>query len=252
MSKKRVLVVFGSTSDSDIYTPICDYLSQQGIDHTLRIASAHKSPELLDTFLEKEDFNIVIAGAGLAAHLPGVIASKIIKPVIGIPCKGNYSGLDALLSIIQMPGGIPVLSTAINGKGFETVLNLNEEIKSVNIISFEENKLIEKCTRILDRFGVNYSKNEEPVNKSVNIHFVDLEDGSCFDDFGGVIINVPVKQDSKAKNVRDIFRLVRSQLWVGLNRGENAALAAIKLLNFSGNYDSKLNEYRQELQLKFK
>ena len=103
----KILTLFGSKSDEKVYNQILKKTETE-----LKICSAHKTPNLLDELLKK-DYDLIIAGAGLAAHLPGVIASKTVKPVVGIPCTGNLDGLDALLSIMQMPGGIAVASTGI-------------------------------------------------------------------------------------------------------------------------------------------
>jgi len=113
MKMKKALIIFGSKSDEKIYNDIAKELKKQKVDFDLRISSAHKTPHDVDKTLQN-DYAVVIAGAGLAAHLPGVAASKVLRPVIGVPCEGNYKGLDALLAIAQMPPGIPVLAVGVN------------------------------------------------------------------------------------------------------------------------------------------
>src|SRR3989338_11215014 len=138
----KVLVIFGSKSDEPVYRETIKGLKREGIEAELRISSAHRTPEELNEVL-KGDYSLIIAGAGLSAALPGVIASKTIKPVIGIPCHGNYEGLDALLSIMQMPSGIPVLSVGVNqiGIAIKNAARLtNNKYVSINVISETQNE----------------------------------------------------------------------------------------------------------------
>src|SRR3989338_11715004 len=110
---KKALIIFGSKSDEKAYNEIAKELKRQKIGFDLRISSAHKTPDDVDKTLQN-DYSVVVAGAGLAAHLPGVAAAKVLRPVIGVPCEGNYHGLDALLSVAQMPPGVPVLAVGVN------------------------------------------------------------------------------------------------------------------------------------------
>lgn len=112
----KVLILFGSPSDKEVMKKAKDLLDEFLVINESYAISAHRSPELLDEILakkEEEGFEVIIAGAGLAAHLPGVIASKSVLPVIGVPLKGALEGLDALLSIVQMPKQIPVATVGI-------------------------------------------------------------------------------------------------------------------------------------------
>ena len=90
-----VLVLFGSKSDIDSYKQILKILDKEKVSYDFKIASAHKTPEDVDNIL-KQDYKVVISGAGLAAALPGVVAARTIRPIIGVPCQGSYQGLDAL------------------------------------------------------------------------------------------------------------------------------------------------------------
>lgn len=113
----KVGIIFGSKSDQDVMKKAYDVLTELDIPSESYILSAHRVPEALKetvTRLEAEGTEVFIAGAGLAAHLPGVIASLTLKPVIGVPLKGALEGLDALLSIVQMPKQIPVATVGIN------------------------------------------------------------------------------------------------------------------------------------------
>jgi 5-(carboxyamino)imidazole ribonucleotide mutase len=115
MSEKvDVAVVAGSTSDEDVYNKSIKVLKENNVLHELKIISAHRDPEKLDNYLKSSKALIYIAVAGLSAALPGVIASKTDKPVIGVPVSAKLGGLDALLSIVQMPPGVPVASVGID------------------------------------------------------------------------------------------------------------------------------------------
>jgi 5-(carboxyamino)imidazole ribonucleotide mutase len=116
----KIGIVMGSNSDSNMIQPTLDMLNQLGISYELSLISAHRNPERLRNYAleaERKGFELIIAAAGGAAHLPGVLASWTSLPVIGIPIAGGeLKGIDALLSIVQMPGGIPVACVGI-GKG---------------------------------------------------------------------------------------------------------------------------------------
>jgi 5-(carboxyamino)imidazole ribonucleotide mutase len=112
-----VLIVLGSKSDEAIAEKAADALRELGITHETQIASAHRSPDKLAQIINQTDAKVIIAIAGLSAALPGVIASKTTKPVIGVPVNVKLGGLDALLSMMQMPGGVPVATVGIdNGR----------------------------------------------------------------------------------------------------------------------------------------
>lgn len=113
----KVAIIFGSKSDIEKMKGAAKALKEFNIDYEAFILSAHRVPEeLLQTIekLERENCECIIAGAGLAAHLPGVIASKTVIPVIGVPLNAALSGLDSLFSIVQMPKSIPVATVGIN------------------------------------------------------------------------------------------------------------------------------------------
>jgi 5-(carboxyamino)imidazole ribonucleotide mutase len=113
-------IIVGSDSDLEKASDACSILEELGISYDLRIASAHRTPELLDEYMstaEDRGVEVIIAAAGWAAHLPGVVASYTTLPVIGIPIDSScLNGIDSLLSIVQMPPGIPVGTMSI-GKG---------------------------------------------------------------------------------------------------------------------------------------
>ena len=115
----KVAVVMGSTSDWEVMKQACETLAELGIEYEKRVISAHRTPDLMFEFAKsarERGIGAIIAGAGGAAHVAGVTAAMTTVPVIGVPIKTSaLGGLDSLLSIVQMPGGIPVSTTAING-----------------------------------------------------------------------------------------------------------------------------------------
>ena len=113
----KVLIVMGSKSDWDIMKKAQDFLEEHGIEAEMHVASAHRNPERVHGLAKnaEETCQAVIAGAGMAAHLGGVMASLVTIPVIGVPINASLNGLDSLLSTSQMPPGIPVATVAING-----------------------------------------------------------------------------------------------------------------------------------------
>lgn len=113
----KVAIIMGSVSDMETMKKAAKILEKFEIPYEVKVLSAHRTPDLLLEYisrLEEREFQVIIAGAGGAAHLPGVIASKTLLPVIGVPIETKVlGGLDSLLSIVQMPGGVPVATMAI-------------------------------------------------------------------------------------------------------------------------------------------
>lgn len=117
----QVAVIMGSTSDWETMQYACESLDELGISYLKKVVSAHRTPDLMFEFAEQarnRGLKVIIAGAGGAAHLPGMVAAKTTLPVIGVPVQSRtLNGLDSLLSIVQMPGGVPVATTAIGKAG---------------------------------------------------------------------------------------------------------------------------------------
>lgn len=115
----KVGIIMGSTSDYEVMSSAVDMLSELGIEFEKRVVSAHRTPDLMYEYARtarERGISVIIAGAGGAAHLPGMVAAMTTLPVIGVPVKSRaLNGLDSLLSIVQMPGGVPVATVAING-----------------------------------------------------------------------------------------------------------------------------------------
>ena len=118
--KPAVAIIMGSQSDLKIMQQAADILDQFGVEYDLTVVSAHRTPDRMRSYAKEaksKGVKVIIAGAGGAAHLPGMVASYTILPVIGVPVKSSNSmdGWDSVLSILQMPGGVPVATVALNG-----------------------------------------------------------------------------------------------------------------------------------------
>ncbi|EIN5666648.1 5-(carboxyamino)imidazole ribonucleotide mutase [Listeria monocytogenes] len=128
-------VIMGSTSDWDTMKKACDVLDELEIAYEKKVVSAHRTPDLMFQYAEQareRGLKIIIAGAGGAAHLPGMVAAKTTLPVIGVPIKSKaLNGLDSLLSIVQMPGGVPVATVAIGESGAVNAGLLAAQILSI-------------------------------------------------------------------------------------------------------------------------
>ena len=138
--KALVSIIMGSTSDYPVMEKAANFFNEMEIPFEINALSAHRTPEEVEKFAKNAASNgikVIIAGAGMAAHLPGVIAAMTPIPVIGVPIKASLDGLDSLLAIVQMPPGIPVATVAINGA-------LNAGILAAQMIATNNDKLFEK------------------------------------------------------------------------------------------------------------
>jgi 5-(carboxyamino)imidazole ribonucleotide mutase len=133
----RVAVVIGSKSDEEVVRNALKVFEDFGVAYDLRIISAHRNPETLKDFVEKSGSDVFVAVAGLAAHLPGAIAARTTKPVIGVPVSAKLGGLDALLSIVQMPRGVPVACVAIDG-------TQNAALLALEILALKDKQIADK------------------------------------------------------------------------------------------------------------
>ena len=245
---KKALVIFGSKSDEKTYNEIAKYLKKEKVDFDLRISSAHKTPDDVDKTLQN-DYAVVIAGAGLAAHLPGVVASKIIKPVIGVPCEGNYQGLDALLAIAQMPPGIPVLAVGVNrgDVAAQNCAKMMKKYESVTIIGDKNNDAVKKAIETLKKFNIVPNFGTKPNSKSINIAFTYFDEP--IEKKEELVIYCPLllKKDDKAQSALNFLKHTNHGLWVGVNNGINAAVAAVEIMNIDNEYEEILLTYRREM-----
>ncbi len=138
--KALVSIIMGSTSDYPVMEKAANFFNEMEIPFEINALSAHRTPEEVEKFAKNAYSNgikVIIAGAGMAAHLPGVIAAMTPIPVIGVPIKASLDGLDSLLAIVQMPPGIPVATVAINGA-------LNAGILAAQMIATNDAELFEK------------------------------------------------------------------------------------------------------------
>ncbi|SHF03804.1 5-(carboxyamino)imidazole ribonucleotide mutase [Mariniphaga anaerophila] len=138
--KPKVSIIMGSTSDLDVMAKAAKLLDEFEIPFEMNALSAHRTPEEVEIFAKNakdRGVKVIIAGAGMAAHLPGVIAAMTPLPVIGVPIKASLEGFDSIMSIIQMPPGIPVASVAVNGA-------MNAAILAVQIMATGDAELMEK------------------------------------------------------------------------------------------------------------
>ena len=136
---KKVAVIMGSDSDFPIVKDCLAELKKYGVPFEARVMSAHRSPALAAEFAQNaksDGFGIIICAAGMAAHLAGVIAGNTTLPVIGIPIRSSFDGLDALLATVQMPSGIPVATVAVNGAK-------NAAVLAVEMLALSDDKLPE-------------------------------------------------------------------------------------------------------------
>ena len=141
--KPRVLIIMGSDSDLPVMEETAKILDGFGISYHMTVASAHRTPERTQRLVkdaERNGVDVIVAGAGMAAHLPGVIASHTVLPVVGVPIdSSSLNGIDALLSIIQMPPGIPVAAVAVGKAGAR-----NAGILAAQIIARKDPRLAKK------------------------------------------------------------------------------------------------------------
>lgn len=158
----KVAIVMGSDSDMPIMKKAAEFLDQMGIDFEMTIISAHREPDIFFEWAKgakDRGVKVIIAGAGKAAHLPGMCAALFPMPVIGIPMKtSDLGGVDSLYSIVQMPSGIPVATVAING-------GLNAGILAAKILATSDEKLLEKLEAYIEEMKQSVVEKAEKLDK---------------------------------------------------------------------------------------
>ena len=158
----KVAIVMGSDSDMPIMKKAAEFLDQMGIDFKMTIISAHREPDIFFEWAKgakDRGVKVIIAGAGKAAHLPGMCAALFPMPVIGIPMKtSDLGGVDSLYSIVQMPSGIPVATVAING-------GLNAGILAAKILATSDEKLLEKLEAYSEEMKQSVVEKAEKLDK---------------------------------------------------------------------------------------
>ncbi len=158
----QVSIIMGSTSDWPVMQKTADFLNEMQIPFEVNALSAHRTPEQVEEFAKnakKNGIKVIIAAAGMAAHLPGVIAAMTPLPVIGVPIKASLDGMDALLAIVQMPPGIPVATVGING-------SLNAGILAAQIIGAGDDLIFNKTVE----YKENLKKKIAKANEDLSAH----------------------------------------------------------------------------------
>ena len=156
-----VSIIMGSTSDLPVMEEAAKVLNELQIPFEMNALSAHRTPDRVEEFARSaagRGIKVIIAGAGMAAHLPGVIAAMTPLPVIGVPIKGSLEGLDSLLAIVQMPPGIPVATVAINGAR-------NAGILAAQIIATGDSALADKMVQFKEELKDKIIKANEELRK---------------------------------------------------------------------------------------
>jgi len=156
-----VSIIMGSTSDLPVMEEAANVLNELQVPFEMNALSAHRTPDKVEEFARSASgrgIKVIIAGAGMAAHLPGVIAAMTPMPVIGVPIKGSLEGLDSLLAIVQMPPGIPVATVAINGAR-------NAGILAAQIIATGDAALADKMVKFKEELKEKIIKANEELGK---------------------------------------------------------------------------------------
>ena len=159
--KPIVSIIMGSTSDLPIMEKAAKFFDEMEIPFEMNALSAHRTPDEVEIFAKgahKRGIKVMIAGAGMAAHLPGVIAAMTPIPVIGVPINASLDGMDALLAIVQMPPGIPVATVGINGA-------LNAAILSAQILAAGDENIMEKTIAYKENLKQKIVKANEDLSK---------------------------------------------------------------------------------------
>ncbi len=157
----QVSIIMGSTSDWPVMQKAADFLNDMQIPFEVNALSAHRTPDAVEKFAKNAKENgikVIIAAAGMAAHLPGVIAAMTPLPVIGVPIKASLDGLDSLLAIVQMPPGIPVATVGING-------SLNAGILSAQIIGAGDDAVYNKTVQYKENLKNKITKANEDLSE---------------------------------------------------------------------------------------
>ena len=157
--KPIVSIIMGSTSDLPVMEKAAKLLDEMKVPFEINALSAHRTPEAVEQFAKgakERGIQVIIAAAGMAAHLPGVIAASTTVPVIGVPIKSTLEGMDALLAIVQMPPGIPVATVGINA-------SLNAAILAVQMLALADTELAER----LAQYKENLKKKIEKANEEL-------------------------------------------------------------------------------------
>ena len=155
----KVAIIMGSASDWGVMKSAVDTLKSFGVDVEWIVASAHRTPQRVHDFVKNSSAQIFIAAAGMAAHLAGVVASLTVKPVIGVPISSEpFKGLDSLLSTVQMPGGVPVATLAVNGAK-------NAALFAVEVLALQDGELAKKLISYREQMAAEVELNDKRLRE---------------------------------------------------------------------------------------
>lgn len=158
-----VAIIMGSDSDWKVLKVAVDTLKKFGVDVEVTVASAHRTPQKVHDFVKNSSAQIFIAAAGMAAHLAGVVASLTTKPVIGVPINSEpFKGLDSLLSTVQMPGGVPVATMAVNGAK-------NAALFAVEILALQDDSLAKKLISYREQMAEEIELKDKKIQQEVSL-----------------------------------------------------------------------------------
>lgn len=153
-----ITIILGSISDKAIFDKCKNIFDEFGVKYEIKVASAHRTPEKVEEIVENSQSDVFIAIAGLSAALPGMVAAKTTKPVIGVPVEAKLGGLDALLSIVQMPPGIPVACVGIDR-------GENAALLSIEILALKNSDLKTKLENYRKKMKKKIEENNKEVQK---------------------------------------------------------------------------------------
>jgi len=241
----KVFVVYGSDSDAHSYDPLIESLKENH-EVSFEVISAHRKPDELFARLKKDDFDVVVAGAGIAAALPGVCASKTSKPVFGVPVAAHFAGLDSLASILQMPFGVPVLTCGAKLES-EIVKFLNfPEWKSapervINLVIRKElvdldfaKKEMARTEKFATEHGLKFEITNTTDSNKMNVILVESESDIRAAEF---CIHVPLLKDEDKANPAKFLMVydwtLKGGLWVCTNNARNALISFQKIFNIA-------------------
>jgi len=239
----NIFVVYGSKSDQGSYGPLCDNLKKAGHEVYFEVISAHRNPDHLLKTLKQRDYDVVVAGAGLAAALPGVVASKTNRPVFGVPVSSNFGGLDSLASMAQMPFGVSVMTCSPGGE--DDIVNFLEgralkeikELKTINLVIDSAIQNVDYVEKELNRSFQFANENKieliwsDEVREDLpNIVLVKSKDEVRK---GSFALHTPIlspEQKNDPKKYLEVFEWVKEGgLWVGVNNTRNGIVSFLEL-----------------------
>ncbi len=237
----NIFVVYGSKSDTESYLPLVEGLNKNN-NASFEAISAHRNlPELIQR-LDKNDYDVVVAGAGLAAALPGVCAAKTTKIVFGVPVSANFGGIDSLASIMQMPFGVPVITCGPNRedviidflknpKYMQNPNGINLVVSRKSLLDFEfANKELNRSKEYAQSLDMPVKVSSEYDENCFNIVLVNEESDMMADRF---CLHVPLLSDQDKQDYTKILMLYswtkKGGLWLGTNNTKNAILSVAKI-----------------------